>query len=55
MFWTTTRERHREILNKGLTQEQVFYGYCGRKVRQLIQIFPCDRIMMDSQLWWCCR
>ena len=47
--WTTTRERHREILNKGLTQEQDFYGYCGRKVRQLMQIFPCDRIMMDSQ------
>lgn len=47
--WTTTRSRHREILNKGLTQEQDFYGFCASKIRQLMDIFPCDRIMMDSQ------
>lgn len=47
--WTTTRKRFKEVLSKGLTEEKDFYKYCAKKIRSLMKIFPCLRIMMDSQ------
>lgn len=47
--WTTTRSIHKERVLKGHITEQNFYAYCARKIRQLINVFPCERIMMDSQ------
>lgn len=47
--WTTTRQRHKAKLNKGLAQEEDFYHYVTRKIRELMRAFPCDRIGMDSQ------
>jgi hypothetical protein len=47
--WTTTKKLHRRRLKEGLTQESDFYGYCARKVRDLMTVFPCLRIVCDSQ------
>lgn len=47
--WTTTRQSHKERIKAGLVGEQDFYGYCARKIRDLMKSFPCLRITMDSQ------
>lgn len=47
--WTTTKERHRKKLNSKITVEETFYGYCARKIRDLMRVFPCSHISMDSQ------
>ncbi len=47
--WTTTRQKHKEKLKTGTIKETDFYGYCARKIRDLMHIFPCSRIAMDSQ------
>lgn len=47
--WTTTRKRHGAKLKKGLAKQQDFYGYCARKIRDLLRMFPCERIALDSQ------
>jgi len=47
--WTTTRERHRESVKAHLTEDNDFYGYCARKIRNLMKIFPTIEIAMDPQ------
>ena len=47
--WTTNRKEHREKLKAGLVNETDFYSYCARKIRELMRVFPCERIAMDSQ------
>jgi hypothetical protein len=47
--WTTTRTSHKEKIKKGLVKEQDFYGYCARKIRELMKLFPTKQIVMDSQ------
>jgi intein/homing endonuclease len=47
--WTTNRQQHKEKLNSKLTTETDFYSYCARKIRDLLKIFPCKEIAMDSQ------
>jgi hypothetical protein len=47
--WTTNRAAHKERLKRGLVREQDFYGFCARKIRELMESFPCERIIMDSQ------
>jgi hypothetical protein len=47
--WTTNRKEHRERVKAGLTRETDFYSYCARKIRELMKVFPCERIAMDSQ------
>ena len=47
--WTTNRKEHKERIRKGLSKETDFYSYCGRKIRELMKVFPCERIAMDSQ------
>lgn len=47
--WTTTRARFKAKSAKGLVDEQDFYGYAARKIRELMFLFPCERIAIDSQ------
>jgi hypothetical protein len=47
--WTTTRERHRESVKSKVTEENDFYSYCARKIRNLMKIFPTVEIAMDPQ------
>jgi hypothetical protein len=47
--WTTTRERHRESVKAHLTEDNDFYGYCARKIRNLMKSFPTAEIAMDPQ------
>lgn len=47
--WTTTNENHKERMAKGLPVEGDFYGFCARKIRDLMKLFPCDRVGIDSQ------
>jgi hypothetical protein len=47
--WTTNRRNHMEMVNAGLTEENNFYSFCARKIRNLMQLFPTARICMDSQ------
>lgn len=47
--WTTTRQSHSERVKLGLTTEDNFYSYAARKIRELMRVFPIERIMMDSQ------
>ena len=30
-------------------KESDFYSYCSRKIRDLMQVFPCERIALDAQ------
>ena len=46
--WTTTRSKHRDKLKRGLTNESDFYSYCGRKIRDLMKLFPCIHISIDA-------
>lgn len=47
--WTTTRKRHKAKVAKGLTKEDDFYGFAARRIRDLLKLFPCERIAIDSQ------
>jgi hypothetical protein len=47
--WTTTRSEFKEKLRANLIKETDFYCYCARKIRDLMAVFPCIRIAMDSQ------
>ncbi len=47
--WTTTRAQLKEKMKDGIVEEKDFYGYCARKIRNLMKSFSCLRIAMDSQ------
>jgi hypothetical protein len=47
--WTTTRSQHREKLKSRVVDEDDFYSYCARKIRDLMKVFPCHEIAMDAQ------
>ena len=47
--WTTTRSEHKERVKRGLASESDFYAYCGRKIRELMKLFPCVHIAIDKQ------
>ena len=47
--WTTNRRNYRKRLDAGLTKEHDFYGFCARKIRELMKVFPCTQIAMDAQ------
>lgn len=47
--WTTTRQEHRQKVNQGVISEENFYAYAARKIRELMKIFPYERVVMDSQ------
>ena len=47
--WTTTRKQHKEKLKSKLVDEDDFYSYCARKIRDLMKVFPCAEIALDAQ------
>ncbi len=47
--WTTNKAQHRRELKAGLINEEDYYAYCAKKIRWLMQRFPCERIMLDKQ------
>jgi hypothetical protein len=47
--WTTNRSNFKERQKTGLINEYDFYGFCARKIRNLMKIFPCVKIGMDAQ------
>lgn len=47
--WTTNRKRHREKLEKKVAQDADYYRYCARKIRDLMKLFPCTEIALDTQ------
>jgi len=47
--WTTNRNNFKERQKTGLVKDHDFYGFCARKIRNLMKTFPCARIGMDAQ------
>lgn len=47
--WTTSRQQHKDRVKKGLTEENDFYSYCARKIRDLMGAFPTIHLAMDAQ------
>jgi hypothetical protein len=47
--WTTNRKNFKKRQNTGLVNENDFYGFCSRKIRDLMKVFPCERIALDAQ------
>jgi hypothetical protein len=47
--WTTNRSNFRDRQKMGLVKEHDFYGFCARKIRNLMRSFPCLAIGMDAQ------
>lgn len=47
--WTTNRSNFKDRQKTGLVGEHDFYGFCARKIRNLMKVFPCERIGMDAQ------
>lgn len=47
--WTTNRTNFKKRQKTGLVSENDFYGFCARKIRNLMKIFPCERIGLDAQ------
>lgn len=47
--WTTNRTNFKDRRNTGLVKEHDFYGFCARKIRNLMKVFPCLILGMDAQ------
>lgn len=47
--WTTRKKDFQKRQAAGLTTDQDFYGFCARKIRELMSRFPCVRLVMDGQ------
>jgi len=47
--WTTNRNNFKDRQKIGLVKEHDFYGFCARKIRNLMNTFPCLVIGMDAQ------
>ena len=47
--WTTNRTNFKERQRAGLVSDHDFYAFCARKIRNLMKVFPCERIGMDAQ------
>ena len=46
--WTTNKKNYREKAKVGLTTAPTFYAYCARKIRELMKLFPCEKIAFDA-------
>ena len=47
--WTTNKKDFQSRKRIGLTDENDYYSFCCRKIRELYKTFPCVRIGIDSQ------
>lgn len=47
--WTTNRKKFRDRFNENKVEDNDFYYYCARKIRELMEMFPCARIGLDLE------
>ena len=47
--WTTNKKDFQNRKKLGLTEVNDYYGFCVRKIRDLMQVFPCVKIGLDAQ------
>jgi len=47
--WTTNRKQHKDKLRSKIVDEDDFYSYCAKKIRDLMKVFPCVEIALDAQ------
>ena len=47
--WTTNRQQHKDKLKSKIVDEDDFYSYCAKKIRELMKAFPCVEIALDAQ------
>ena len=47
--WTTNSQDFKERRKSGEFKETDFYGFCARKIRNLMKTFPTNNIAIDSQ------
>jgi hypothetical protein len=47
--WTITRKEHKERIRLGLCQETDFYAFIARRVRDLMKMYPCIALPIDTQ------
>lgn len=47
--WATSKKNFKERQEASLTGEHDYYSFCARKIRELMKVFPCVRIGIDSQ------
>tara|TARA_R110002020_G_scaffold193389_7_gene393632 strand:- start:181 stop:2250 length:2070 start_codon:yes stop_codon:yes gene_type:complete len=47
--WTTNKKDFQSRRRIGLTDDNDYYSFCCRKIRELYKTFPCLRIGIDSQ------
>ena len=47
--WTTNRNNFKDRQKIGLVNEHDFYGFCARKIRNLMKVFPPARLGLDAQ------
>ena len=47
--WTTNGKQHKDKLRSKIVDEDDFYSYCAKKIRQLMRVFPCAEIALDAQ------
>ena len=47
--WTTNRNNFKERQKNGLVNEHDFYGFCARKIRNLMKTFKPAKIGIDAQ------
>jgi hypothetical protein len=47
--WTTNKKDYQARKKLGLTNVDDYYAFCVRKIRDLMQVFPCVRIGLDAQ------
>jgi len=47
--WTTNKKDFQGRRKIGLTDSHDYYSFCARKIRDLLKMFPCIRVGIDSQ------
>ena len=47
--WTINRKKFKNMVKEGLTSNHNYFRYCVRKIRDLMKVFPCSAIALDSQ------
>ena len=47
--WTTNKKDFAGRKKVGLTETSDYYSFCARKIRDLLKLFPCVRVGIDSQ------
>ena len=47
--WTTNKKDFAGRKKVGLTNTSDYYSFCARKIRDLLKLFPCVRVGIDSQ------